>query len=348
MPNTFGKGYWSTIQYYYNLMYRLTICIVFVTILLSCSDRSSTDESGPVNRIPIIIDTDANNELDDQHALAYLFFNDEYFDIRGVTTNATFNGGDIKLQTEEARRIMKLCNVPDTLPLLEGANGDFDSILTNLDEAGYDGQAAVDFMIEEARKEREEKLVLLPVGKLTNVALAIYSAPDIVDNIRIVWLGANYPEPGEYNLVNDIPAMNYILNREVEFQMVMVRYGKPSGSDAVRVTPEEVRQKLAGKGPTISDPVTGRHGDQFNNFGDYSVSLFENIDLHGDPPSRALFDMVAVAILKNPDWGETNIIPAPIMRNEVWEERPENPRQIVIWENFDKEAILKDFFGSIP
>jgi len=27
------------------------------------------------NRISVIIDTDANNELDDQHALAYLFFN---------------------------------------------------------------------------------------------------------------------------------------------------------------------------------------------------------------------------------------------------------------------------------
>ena len=48
--------------------------------------------------------------------------------------------------------------------------------------------------------------------------------------------------------------------------------------------------------------MTGRHGGAFTNFGDYSVDLFEHIDLYGDPPSRALFDMAAVAIVKNPAW----------------------------------------------
>jgi len=40
-----------------------------------------------------ILDTDANNELDDQHAIAYLIFNDDLFDIRGITTNRTWGGG---------------------------------------------------------------------------------------------------------------------------------------------------------------------------------------------------------------------------------------------------------------
>jgi hypothetical protein len=126
--------------------------------------------------------------------------------------------------------------------------------------------------------------------------------------------------------------------------MVTVRYGKPSGSDAVRVTPEVIKEKMSGQGPQVA-PVEGRHGGTFTSFGDYSVNLFSKIDLYGDPPSRALFDAVAVAVLKNPAWGERKEIPAPILVDNEWQERPQNPRTITVWENFDEEAILEDFFS---
>lgn len=325
----------------------LLSCLLIFT---NCSQQTETDaseESESVSDlIPIIIDTDANNELDDQHAMAYLFFNDDLFNTIGVTVNATYNGGDIDQQVAEAERVMKLTDVMNQIPLLPGANGNFEEIRSNLDQPEYDGHAAVEFIIEEARKPRSQKLVLLPIGKLTNIALALEKAPDIKENVRIVWLGSNYPAPGEYNQDNDIPALNYILDQQVPFEIVTVRYGEPSGSDAVRATPTDIEKHLAGEGPVV-DPVVGRHGDEFTNFGDYSVNLFSEIELHGDPPSRALFDMVAVAVLKNPNWGETSEIPAPIVDGENWEERPNNERTITIWENFDKEAILEDFYSTM-
>ena len=129
--------------------------------------------------------------------------------------------------------------------------------------------------------------------------------------------------------------------------MVTVRYGKPSGTDAVRVTQEEVNRHMPGKGPKADTPVTGRHGVAFDNFGDYSVNLFEHIQYHGNPPSRALFDMAAVAIVKNPGWAEPKEIPAPILRNNQWVERPENGRTITIWENFDRNEIMADFYQTM-
>lgn len=294
-------------------------------------------------KIPVIFDTDANNELDDQHALAYLLFNGGTFDVRGVTVNATDSGGGIDQHYAEAERILKLCNLDGKIPLYRGADADFEDIRGSIGQAAYDGKKAVDFIIEEARKERDQPLVLLPVGKLTNIALVLKKAPDIKDKVRIVWLGSNYPEPGEYNQVNDMPALNYILDQEAPFEIVTVRYGKASGTDAVRVTPAEIEEKMPGAGPTAS-PVEGRHGNTFTNFGDYSVDLFAHIDLHGDPPARALYDMVAVAILKNPSWGEKRTIPAPVLEGENWKERPENDRKIILWENFDREAVLADFF----
>ena len=172
--------------------------------------------------IQVIFDTDANNEVDDQHALAYLMLNDTTFNILGVTVNATQNGGNIDNHYKEAERVINICGKKGKFPLLKGANGNFDNIVQDLSNPEFDGHMAVNFIISEAKKERASELVLIPVGKLTNIALALKKAPEIAQKIRIVWLGSNYPEPGEYNQDNDIPAMNYILDQLIDLNNMVV------------------------------------------------------------------------------------------------------------------------------
>lgn len=298
------------------------------------------------DKMRVIFDTDANNELDDQHALAYLLFNGDVFDLEGVTVNRTRNGGDVSKHKEEAERVVKLCGLEGKVEVTTGANGEFENIKNQVHYKKFDGVDAVNLMINRAHARDDRRLILLPVGKLTNVALALMKDPTIIPKVKVIWLGSNYPEPGEYNQVNDEPSLNYILNTKVDFEIAMVRYHKPSGTDAVRATLKEIQTIMPGKGPKVA-PVVGRHGKSFTSFGDYAVNLFENIRLHGNPPSRALFDMAAVAIVKNPDWAETRKLPAPILVNAKWVERPENQRTITLWENFDKKAIMKDFYQSM-
>ncbi|WP_162052608.1 nucleoside hydrolase [Pontibacter pamirensis] len=326
---------------------RLVLASAYVLLIYGCTNRAESSVQADT-KIPVIFDTDANNELDDQHALAYLLLNNDTFDVKGITVNATKNGGDIEEQYAEAERVLKLLKMEDEIPLLKGANGSFTAIKEHTANNSFDGAEGVNFIIENA-KQAQETLTVIAVGKLTNVALALKKDPSIANKLRIVWLGSNYPEPGEYNQDNDIPSMNYVLSTDVPFEMVTVRYGKPSGTDAVRVTSEEVESKAAGKGPRTSEPVTGRHGGEFYTFGDYSVNLFNNITLHGNPPSRALFDMAAVAIVKNPDWAEAITIPSPVLQEQEnkWVEQPGNQRQIVVWQNFDKEKIIADYFASL-
>lgn len=297
-------------------------------------------------RIPIILDTDANNELDDQHALAYLFFNEETFDIKGITVNTTYNGGEIDQHYNEAKRVADLCNVSGKYLLLKGANSNFNEIKAQVQSESFDGKSAVDFIIEQAHKTKKEKLIVAAIGKLTNVALAIERDPSIKEHIKLVWLGSNYPEPGEYNQENDIPSLNYLLEQDLDFEIVTVRYGKKSGSDAVKVSLNEVQKKMKNKGPKVKS-VIGRHGGSFTNFGDYSIELFSKIDLYGDPPSRALFDLVALAVLKNSQWGEKRSIPAPTVVDQKWVDRPQNQKQVILWENFNREAIINDFYKSL-
>lgn len=320
------------------------VILIFLIVCIACT---VTKEKATQEKTTVIFDTDTNNELDDQHALAYLLFNGGTFDLAGVTVNATRSGGDINAQFQEAFRVMQLCGFEDHLPLYKGANGSFDSLQSHINDPGFDGEEAVNFIIERTKKSSSQKIVLIAVGKLTNVALALKKDTALADRIRLVWLGSNYPEPGEYNLDNDTSSVNYVLRSRVPFELVTVRYGKPSGSGAVQILQEEARKNMPGSGPRIKTPITGRHGGTFTSFGDYSVNLFEHIDYHGTPPARSLFDMVAVAIVKNPAWGTQTVIPAPALINNQWRDQRGNSRTVTVWENFDKKNILDDFYNTL-
>jgi purine nucleosidase len=312
--------------------------------LVACATQP---EPASPSKLRVLLDTDANNEVDDQHAIAYLLFNGDEFAVEGITVNRTANGGGIEEQVAEAARVVALSGLDGQIPVLRGADGSFTEIAPHLRDPDFDGREAVDFIIERAHAAGAERLVLLPVGKLTNVALALAKDPSIAPNVRVVWLGSNYPDPGEYNQDNDEAALQYLLDSGVEFEMVVVRYGQPSGTDAVRATPEEIRARMAGRGPRVAEPVVGRHGGAFHTFGDYSIDLFEHIELYGDPPSRALFDMAAVAVVKNPAWAMPRRIPAPELVDRRWGERPDNPRTITLWEHFDRDAIMEDFYRTM-
>ena len=321
---------------------------IFILILTwGCNTSFTRGNKTTPKKISVIFDTDANNELDDQHALAYLLFSGNDFEVMGVTVNATYSGGNITEQYAEAERVLKLCNLYGKIPLLKGADAGFSQIRNYTSANTFDGSDAVNFIIDKARNATKSPLVLIAVGKLTNVALALQKDPTVAKKLRVVWLGSNYPEPGEYNQDNDTTALNYVLRTKVPFEMVTVRYGKPSGTHAVQATQQEINERMPGRGPKVNEPVTGRHQVAFNNFGDYSVNLFQHIDYPSNPPARALYDMAAVAIVKNPNWASARQIPCPILHNNQWIKMPGNRRKITIWENFDRDKIMTDFYQTM-
>ena len=324
----------------------LTITLTIGIFLWGCNTSTNSDQTNE-SRIPVIFDTDANNELDDQHAIAYLLLNDNTFDVVGITVNATPSGRGIEGHYKEAERVTELCGLIGQIPILKGANGRFPEIMDHTGDPVFDGSEAVDFIVEQSGKKRDTPLMVLAVGKLTNVALALKKDPSLAERIRVVWLGSNYPEPGEYNQDNDTLSMSYVLKTNVPFEMVTVRGGKSTGTAAVRVTKQEILNKMPGLGPEASEPVTGRHGGSFTNFGDYSVNLFEHINYHDESQSRALFDMAAVAIVKDPSWASSVEIPCPVYIDNQWMEQPGNERKIMVWENFNRNEIIADFYATL-
>ncbi len=56
--------------------------------------------------------------------------------------------------------------------------------------------------------------------------------------------------------------------------------------------------------------------------------------------------MAAVAIVKDPSWATATEIPCPAYVNNQWVEQAENPRKILVWENFDRDLIIEDFYAT--
>lgn len=321
-----------------------TVSLTLACLAVSCNTGDKKkDEMIREKKIKVILDTDANNELDDQHAIAYMLFNQDLFDIRGITVNETRNGGPIGKHVEEARRVVKLCGFEDNIRVIPGASGDYTEIRDSLNKPDHDGHEAVDFIINEARQAEGDKLVLVPIGKLTNIALALKKAPDIARKVKVVWLGSNWPEAGEYNLENDpLALVPLLMNDELEFEILTVRYGEPSGTWAVSLSVEEVRERMKGLGPKVK-PVEGRHGGKFDCFGDYSVELYNKI---GDD-IRPIYDVCTLVLLKHPEYAGKLAVKGVSFDGTNWKQDGSSDRTVIFRENFNKEKIIEDFYGTI-
>lgn len=317
----------------------LTLLLTVMALLMTaCTD----------NRVDVILDTDANNELDDQHAITYLLMNQAQVNIVAITSNATYYGGDAKAQAAEAQRIVDLTGpLGKDVKVIAGANANYETILPHVAEATFDGSDAVQCIIDAARRHSsKDKLLLVPVGKLTNVALAFAKAPDIVKKVRVVWLGSNYPKPGEYNMENDIPSVNAVIDSGVDMEIAIVSSSEGMrGTAEVGITRREMVERVAGKGPRV-EPIEGRAGGTFTCVGDYLLNLFEQCSTD-DSYYRSLFDMACLATALHSDWSEAKEIPAPMLEGKVWKERPDNQNTVKILCNFNRDAIINDFVNHL-
>jgi purine nucleosidase len=95
-----------------------------------------------------------------------------------------------------------------------------------LEEDTWNGtRHAVDFLIEAARVDEEPDpenlLTIVPIGPLTNIALALAREPELIPRVRIVLMGGQWcAERAEWNISCDPEAAAMIFNSGVDVTMV--------------------------------------------------------------------------------------------------------------------------------
>lgn len=140
-----------------------------------------------------------------------------------VTTNALLTCQLFDIDVEvHAGAVRPLVAEPRHAPEIHGVSGFQGPSLPPLERAAS-GHHAVEVLIETIRAE--EGLWLVPIGPLTNVALAIRQAPDLVDRLAgISFMGGsamvgNHSPVGEFNILVDPEAAAAVLSSGARIHM---------------------------------------------------------------------------------------------------------------------------------
>ena len=177
--------------------------------------------------VPILFDTDIGDDIDDALALALALQSPE-LDVRGVTTVID----DVELRTRLAWKELGIYGRRD-IPLATGAPEPLLDKVWNNRSRQYEVLTAADEFPPAARKHAAQliietlmssadKITIVPVGPLTNIALALKGEPRIKQKIeRIVLMGgAFFPPRAEYNILRDRVAAEIVFRSGVPITAV--------------------------------------------------------------------------------------------------------------------------------
>lgn len=186
------------------------------------------------------------------------------------------------------------------------------------DRAAYSG-AAYHLMLEARRTPPGEKLTVVALGALTNVASALLMDPAMAERLRLYWLGAEVRDgvwdKSEFNCLNDIHALNIVLNaRGLELFVMPVNVARALTFDYERTAPGL------------------RAGGRLGEF------LLNRWNQHAPGASRwIMWDLAAVEWLLNPALVESRMMPTP----------PENTkREVRVATGIDAAAMRAAFWEA--
>lgn len=298
----------------------------------------------PAGRMRVVVDTDAANEIDDQFALAYAMLSSDRLAVEAVyaapfqrSAPAETDPGLPWFAVSAMEGMVR--SYEEILRVLEALEGEeivgrvhrgAESWL--LDAGTPVASSAAEDLIARARTGalNAGPLYVLALGAPTNIASALLAAPDIVEQIVIVWLGGNgtWWTPGaEYNVAQDLHASRVLLN---------------SGVPLVHVPCYQVTEKLMTTHDEVERRVRGR-----GRIGSYLADLYEGFD-HFSARMKQLWDLGPVAWLIRPDWCPSALVHSPVLQDDfTW---GLDPTRHLIREVRDihADAILDDFFAKLP
>ena len=276
-------------------------------------------------KVRVIIDTDAACEADDPYAIVQGLLSPKLI-VKGIVAEHFNVPGSMDRSFGEIETILDAMDMK--VPALHGQNGPL-SEDSELSEGAK-------FIIDEAMRDDEKPLFVLCQGAITNVAMAIKSAPEITGRMTVVWIGTHGEAPHkapfrEFNAGNDIPAANYVLQSGVNLWLV------PSTVyTTITIGIAEIERRIK---------PCGRIGEHlFTNLVEYNNSEGAGWT-QGE--SWSLGDSPAIAIAINPGCGHFHTARAPFIDEDTSSEVKDDNPDIRIYTDVDSRYILEDLIAKL-
>lgn len=238
-------------------------------------------------KIPILLDTDIGDSIDDAMALAFALRSPE-LEVRAVTTVID----DVESKTRLAWKMLGIFNRRD-IPLAMGAteplldpvmatsSREFGVLTRNDTIPDAARRRAVDLIVDTLLESRQ-KITVVAIGPLTNIALALKADPRIKNNIeRIVIMGGAYfTSQAEYNFKRDRTAAEIVFHS-----------GVPVTAVGLDVTSQgKLREKDLDQLRLATDPM-----------GQFIVRLLDLAEEETHEAHPTLHDPLAIAAIIRPD-----------------------------------------------
>ncbi len=293
---------------------------------------------GP-GRLRAVLDTDTYNEIDDQYAVAYSLLSPERMSVEAiyaapfVNSRSTSAAQGMEKSYEEILRLLNFFGHVEKSIVFRGSDRFFEQ-----KDRPVDSPAARD-LIERALKPGDGPLYVLTIGGPVNVSSAILMEPKIKEKIVVVWLGGTpqyWPSASEFNLRQDVIASQVLFDSGVP----LVQIPTKNVAEHLRTTIPELDQHLRGRS-RIGDYLYG----QFLQY--FAVRMNNQGRDQGFPWSKVIWDISAVAWLNNPEWVPSEIVPSPVLTDDMHWESASGRHNIRVGTNVDRDAVFNDLFSRL-
>jgi len=242
----------------------------------------------PEGKVDVVLDTDTYNEGDDQFALSYMVRSADRLNVLGIYAAPFFSSVSMRAENPEDGMEKSYQEIFKLLDLL-GRNDLSDCVKRG--STGYlpdeatpvESEAARDIVRLAMQHTEEKPLYVVGIAVLTDIASAILMAPEIINRIVVVWLGAHsleWPDIYEFNLRQDVAAARIVFGCGVPLVHLPCR-GVVSGF-------------------TITGPELNYWFKNKNSLCDHLSEMLEDFVSKRNPYptwSKALWDVTAVAWL---------------------------------------------------
>ncbi|MDX1285671.1 MAG: nucleoside hydrolase, partial [Draconibacterium sp.] len=287
------------------------------------------------SQVKIILDADTGNEMDDLYAIVRCFDDDveltglisAHFNNVQLLTDSVWNGystkniNSLQLSQMENELLLEQCKMTH-IPHPAGCEKMVGFAWGFYPGAQVPTSAGVDFIIEHAKKASpENKVNIVTLGAVTNVAAAILHEPSIAKNIRLYALNMKYNvenkawNKNSFNARNDVNGLDVILNN-IELELWVI---PGNVSSNLKFQRKDTQEKLA----------------NFNNA--ISKNLSDRWDAVNAKTQWIMWDVALIEAIIHPEYASVEKTLTP----------PENiQREIMMYTSIDAKKMRDDFWQS--
>ncbi len=267
----------------------------------------------------VIIDADTANEVDDLYAIVRAFAEPDW----NITTlNATqwqSSQWAVDNTMEASHRLNSTLHtylkLGDRVLLRRGG----ENRMYDWGDQARHSAAAYEIIKQAHAQEGNNKLKVIALGALTNVASALYIDPTIGPKLEVYWLGTTYnfetnqSKRLDFNAVMDVQAVEVMLTSQVEMHIMPINIVSSMQFDY-----ERTKKEFQGK-HELTDFLVQR--------------WFDHSD--GGWRKRLLWDVSLIEAIAHPQWAE-EIKVSNFENKNVW-----------MYKSIDNEAFVEDLYDSI-